>query len=316
MIESITNLEFQNHQQMNFSDNGALDTIMKALFEPYKESVTDVNKVSEALLQRGVIISENEIINDHIAFRTLGIQNLGIASFEKIFLHYGYTKKDYYHFEKKQLNAYWYAPPHPKFPRIFISELRVTDQPLEIQNTIKKYTNTISTDPVDNLDLDNPQEVGAFFHKTLWHLPTIEDYNALAANSEYAAWVIYNRYYLNHYTISVHDLKEGYNTLEEFNVFLNEIGVKLNTSGGTIKTSKDGLLKQSSSVAKMVNATFADGEQLQIAGSYVEFAERLALPDYKNIDPRKLKRSQRRDGFESANADKIFESTYTSQTKS
>ena len=301
---------------MTFSNIGPLDTIMKALFEPYKNSVTDVNKVSEALVEKGVIISQNEIVNDHIAFRTLGVPNLGIASFEKIFLHYGYTKKDYYFFEKKQLNAYWYSPPHPRFPRIFISELRVADQPQEIQDTIKKYTNTITTDPVDELDLNKPEAVGAFFYKSLWDLPSLADYNMLAENSEYAAWVIYNRYYLNHYTISVHELKEGYNTLEEFNMFLTEIGVKLNNSGGIIKTSTDGLLKQSSSVAKMVEATFADGEQLQISGSYVEFAERLALPEYENIAPKQLKRSQRRDGFESANADKIFESTYSSQTKS
>lgn len=301
---------------MNFSDTGALDTIMKALFEPYKKSVTDVNKVSEALVQKGIITSQSEIVNDHIAFRTLGIPNLGIASFEKIFLHYGYKKKDYYFFEKKQLNAYWYSPPHPKFPRIFISELRVADQSQEVQNTIKKYTNAITIDPVDELDLDNPEQVGAFFYKSLWDLPTLADYNALAASSEYAAWVIYNRYYLNHYTISVHELKDGYNTLKEFNAFLSEIDIKLNDSGGIIKTSNDGLLKQSSTVAKMVNATFADGEQLHISGSYVEFAERLALPEFKNIVPKNLKRNQRRDGFESANADKIFESTYSSQTKS
>jgi len=301
---------------MNFLDSAALDIIMKALFDPYKKSVSDVNKVSEALVNKNIISSEDEIVNDHIAFRTLGVPNLGIASFEKIFLHYGYEKKDYYFFEKKKLNAFWYAPPNPKFPRIFISELRVSDLPKDTQDLIKKYTSTITTDPVDALNLDKPEEVGAFFYKSLWKLPTLADYNSLAAISEYAAWVIYNRYYLNHYTISVHELKEGYNTLEQFNSFLTKIGISLNDSGGIIKTSNDGLLKQSSTIAKMVNATFADGEQMQISGSYVEFAERLALPEFANIAPTDLKRHQRRDGFESANADKIFESTYTSQTNS
>jgi hypothetical protein len=52
-------------------------------------------------------------------------------------------------------------------------------------------------------------------------LPTLEDYELLAggrsvftllplagaSESEYAAWTIYNRYYLNHFTIAVITLK-------------------------------------------------------------------------------------------------------------
>jgi len=287
---------------------------MTLLFEPYKGSVADVQKVSNALIENGVIASEDEIVNDHIAFRTLGVPFLGIASLEKIFLHYGYEKRDYYYFNGKKLNAFWYAPPMPEYPRIFISELRVEDLSKETGALIKKYTEKVTSDPVDNLDLNDPGAVGNFFYKSLWELPTIEDYKALAADSEYAAWVIYNRYYLNHYTISVHELKEGYNTLEAFNVFLTKIGIKLNDSGGVIKQSADGLLKQSSSVAKMMEASFKNGKTMEIPGSYVEFAERLPLPQFKNLDNSQLKRAQRRDGFESANADKIFESTYASQT--
>ncbi len=300
---------------MNFNQSTKLDSIMRALFEPYKESVTDVKKVSQALLQRNVISSEDEIINDHIAFRTLGVPHLGIQSFEKIFLHYGYEKKDYYHFKEKKLNAYWYAPPHPKYPRIFISELRVDDLSENAQNIISSYTKNIVQDPVEKMNLDNPTEVGQFFYEPIWSLPSLDDYLALAKESEYAAWVIYNRYYLNHYTISVHNLKEGYNTLETFNEFLKDVGIQLNDSGGIIKVSSDGLLKQSSSVSKMMNATFAEGEKLKISGSYVEFAERLPLPKYRSLPEDEIHNAQRRDGFESANADKIFESTYSSQTE-
>lgn len=299
---------------MNFKDNTKLDIIMDALFTPYKKSVTDVEKIVNALISNQIIASEDEIVNDHIAFRTLGVPNLGIASIEKLFLHYGYEKKDYYNFEEKKLDAFWYAPPSPKYPRIFISELRVNELPDHAKNIIAEYTNSIQRDPVDDINLDNPNKVGSFFYKPLWQLPTVTDYKSLEEVSEYAAWVIYNRYYLNHYTISVHELKPPYNTLEKFNTLLNEIGVELNSSGGVIKTSKDGLLKQSSSVAKMVNATFRDGENLKIAGSYVEFAERLPLNDIPYTKEKSDMPIERRDGFESANADKIFESTYNAQT--
>ena len=297
----------------NNTNSTGLDKIMDALFTPYKQRVPDVNKINNAMLDRGIINSEEAIVNDHIAFRTLGVPNLGIRSFEKIFLHYGYTKKEAYYFEGKKLDAYWYAPPSPKYPRIFISELRVKDLSITAQNCIKKYTD-ITTDPVDAINLDDAAAVGNFFYNPLWQLPNLEDYKTLLAESEYSAWVIYNRYYLNHYTISIHELKEGYNTLEKFNDFLEEIGIVLNTAGGIIKTSADGLLKQSSSVAKLINAEFKNGEKSIIAGSYVEFAERLALPEFSHIKGKELKRNHRRDGFESANADKIFESTYTEQT--
>jgi hypothetical protein len=219
-----------------------------------------------------------------------------------------------YFFAKKKLDAYWYAPPHPKYPRIFISELRVKDLSEVSQQIIKKFTQSISSDPVDALDLDNATQVGEFFHRPLWNLPTAKEYESLASESEYAAWVIYNRYYLNHYTISVHALS-AYNTLEKFNAFLEEIGVVLNTAGGKIKVSPDGLLRQSSSVAKMIEATFVCGTTQEIPGSYVEFAERLPLAEFQYLTTAELKREHRREGFEASNADKIFESTFREQTQ-
>lgn len=298
------------------NDLSPLANVLNALFVPYKTRVPDVAKVNAAMISKGIIEDEGQIINDHIAFRTLGVPNLGIASFEKIFLHLGYKKRDYYFFEGKKLDAYWYAPPSDEFPRIFMSELRVADLSEKAQHIIYEYTKHITSDPVDSLDLNDVEAVGDFFHKALWQLPTIADYQSLAEESEYAAWVIHNRYYLNHYTISVHEFSEEFNTIEKFNKFLEEEGISLNTAGGKIKTSPDGLLKQSSTIAKMVEAEFLGGYKMEIAGSYVEFAERLVLPEYSGLEPDSIQRKHRRDGFESANADKIFESTYSDQTNS
>jgi len=305
----------QKYAIMNFDKENGLSKVLEGLFKPYLERVPDVNKITAAMVSNGLIASQHDIVNDHIAFRTLGVPNLGINSFEKIFLHYGYTKEDYFFFEGKKLDAYWYAPPSPEYPRIFISELRVKDLSKKVQDVILKYTKNITVDPVDTLDLNNAEEVGDFFYKSLWELPSLEDYQTLLAESEYASWVIYNRYYLNHYTISVHELPEAYNTVAKFNTFLESIGIRLNTAGGKIKTSADGLLKQSSTVAEMIDAEFSNNKKSKISGSYVEFAERLPLPEFASIESAKLTRKQRREGFESANADKIFESTFSSQTK-
>lgn len=298
---------------MNFSDNKPLNRILNGLFRPYEQRVPDVKTVTSGLKNLGLISKQEDIVNDHIAFRTLGIPNLGISSFERIFLHHGYTKQDHYFFSKKKLDANWYKPPHDSYPRVFISELKVETLSKQAQQIIHHYTNNIQEDPLNKIDLDNVDEVVTFLHKALWELPTLADYNALLAESEYGAWVLYNRYYLNHYTISVHELPAPYHELASFNKFLKSIGIKLNDAGGEIKISSDRLLCQSSTVAQSIQATFADGQQAEIAGSYVEFAERLPLPQYAKLPKEKLTNSHRREGFETGNADKIFESTFHEQ---
>ena len=168
------------------------------------------------------------------------------------------------------------------------------------------------------MDLDNGEAVGNFLHRPLWRTPTVDDYNSLQKESEYAAWVIYNRYYLNHYTISVHNLPEGYNEIAKFNIFLEANGIKLNDSGGKIKLSADKKLLQSSTVSGMITAEFSDSKgntiSKQISGSYIEFAERKVLDRFAHLPKKEIKREHLRDGFETSNADKIFESTYSSQT--
>lgn len=300
--------------QAGSKGNTVLDTVMKGLMDRYQSRVPDVSAIIAAMIEEKVIGSKEEIENDHIAFRTMGVPHLGIQSLEKIFLHYGYEKKDRYFFPEKKLDAYWYAPPSPNYPRIFVSELLVGQLSETAQRIIRSYTDEVKSDPVDRLDLDKGEAVDHFLHSALWRTPTLTDYKALAAESEYAAWVIYNRYYLNHFTVSVHNLKAGYNTIALFNEFLERKGFRLNNAGGKIKTSADGALSQSSTVAGMVEATFADKEKQEIAGSYVEFAERKILSQYKDLEGDAVGRAHRREGFEANNADKIFESTYSSQT--
>lgn len=291
-----------------------LESVLNGLMTRYRERVPDVSAIIDTMIKENIIQQVTDIENDHIAFRTMGVPHLGIQSLEKIFLHYGYQKMDYYHFPEKKLDAFWYAPPSPQYPRIFISELRVKDLPAEVQQLITSYTNEVTADPVDQLNLDDAAAVDLFLHSGLWRLPTWADYTTLAAQSEYAAWVIYNRYYLNHFTISVHNLRDGYNTIALFNGFLERNGFKLNNAGGKIKTSPDGGLLQSSTVAEMIDAAFAGGEIHAISGSYIEFAERRILPQFAHLPKNQVQRIHRREGFEAGNADKIFESTYSSQT--
>ena len=300
---------------MTTSPTHTLDTVLAGLMRRYSERVPNVQNIIGAMLDAGIIQSADEIENDHIAFRTMGVPNLGLASFEKIFMHYGYEKRDPFDFVEKKLTAYWYSPPAGEnLPRIFASELRVNELSTEAQRIIHKYTDTITSDPVDALDLDDANAVDHFLHQPLWQTPTLADYKTLLAESEYAAWVIYNRYYLNHFTISVHNLRPGYNTIDEFVAFLKSRDFRLNSAGGTIKVSPDGGLRQASTVAQLIDAGFARDEVFRIAGSYVEFAERRVLTQFQDLPANQIGRQHRREGFETGNADKIFESTFTTQT--
>ncbi|MEZ6092649.1 MAG: DUF1338 domain-containing protein [Pirellulaceae bacterium] len=295
-----------------------LNIVLDGLMNRYAARVPDVNRVRECMVRDGLIAKISDIENDHIAFRTMGVPQLGIKSFEKIFLNYGYERRDPFYFEGKKLNAFWYSPPEDKYPRVFISELRIGDLSEEAQRIICSYTDEVKSDPVNSLNLDNGVDVEEFLHTPLWRTPTWSDYQRLAEESEYAAWVIYNRYYLNHFTVSVHNLPKGYNTIDQFNAYLEKNNFKLNDAGGKAKKSPDGLLIQSSTVAEMVDAEFSDGAggsiKKSISGSYVEFAERRVLPEYQNLPEDAIGRMHRRDGFEAGNADKIFESTYSTQT--
>jgi Domain of unknown function (DUF1338) len=292
-----------------------LQIVLDGLMLRYVERVPDVARIMEAMIREGIIERAADIENDHIAFRTLGVPHLGVGSLEKIFLHYGYTRRDYYFFEEKKLNAWWYSPPVAGLPRIFISELRVDDLSPVSQSVIHSYTRKVNADPTGSLDLSDPSVVDHYLHSSSWSVPSLPDYEALAQESEYAAWAIYNRYYLNHFTMSVHNLKKGFNTLEQFNMFLEQNGIRLNDAGGKIKRSPDGLLLQSSTVAEMVRAVFEGGEEKMIPGSYVEFAERKILDPFKSLSDSEINSHHRREGFEASNADKIFESTYLGQVE-
>ena len=76
--------------------------ILDALFSVYAKRVPDVKKITNAMIDKGMVASQSDIVNDHVAFRTLGVPSLGISSFEKIFLAHDYHKKDFYYFKSKK----------------------------------------------------------------------------------------------------------------------------------------------------------------------------------------------------------------------
>ncbi|KAH6558587.1 hypothetical protein KP509_1Z056300 [Ceratopteris richardii] len=234
----------------------------------------------------------------------------------------GYEVRDELRFPTKKLRALWFSPPshqpindfmqQDKFlqgplPRIFISELLVNELSSSAQAVISKYTRGAS-------QLSKYASVASALGTLTWPLPSANDYKILARESEYAAWTLVNGYALNHLTISVHQLRSSINKISELNAFLQDSGIKLNSEGGILKVSLDGGLLQSSTVADSILFKFADGDTMPVPASYIEFAERLVLEKFLHLPSSEVQEWHRRDGFEVGNADKIFESTSSSQT--
>ena len=243
---------------------------------------------------------------DHFAFRTMGLPHLGIPSVARWFEDLGYSKGGAFEFPKKKLRASWYSPPQPDLPRLFVSELKVEEMSPQAQEIIQKY---VGGALIGAEAFGRYGPATGFFGVTPWEPPSVEDYRALSQESEYAAWVLVNAYSLNHCTVAVHRLQGLEGGIYAVNTYLKERGLNLSQEGGETKVSPDGLLLQSSTVADGVPITFRGGETLVVPGSYIEFAERLVLPEYAHLKAEDVEEWHRRDGFEAASADKIFEST-------
>lgn len=274
------------------------------------------NPTAGAILDLVRSCDGNHVCYDHFAFRTFGVDGYGIDSMAKFFLDFGYTPREELRFPAKKLKALWFAPPADQcrngsglggpLPRIFISELLVDEMSPRSQEIIRKYTKTSGSG-------NKYAALASSLGSLTWEKPLCSDYQQLSRESEYAAWTLVNGYAVNHVTISTHWLKSHIRSIKCLNQFIEDQGFKLNSEGGILKVSPDGLLLQSSTVADSTSFTFADGVTESVPCSYIEFAERLLLPQYKNLPDEEIKEFHRRDGFEVGNADKIFESTSKDQ---
>ncbi|XP_024934169.2 2-oxoadipate dioxygenase/decarboxylase, chloroplastic [Ziziphus jujuba] len=308
----------------SISDNGFQDSSFQggeSFFRSVLASMESVylnrNPTAKAVLELVHSVDGDQICYDHFAFRTFGVNGYGIDSMASFFLDFGYTPKEELRFPAKKLKAQWFSPPSTTvsengsraagpFPRIFISELLVDQMSPETQEIIKKYTELSGSG-------NKHAALASALGSLTWGRPSYSEFQQLARESEYAAWTLVNGYAVNHVTISTHRLKSHLRDIKSLNQFIEESGFKLNSEGGNLKVSPDGLLLQSSTVADSTSFKFSNGTTELVPCSYIEFAERLVLPQYKNLPDNEVKEYHRRDGFEVGNADKIFESTFMEQ---
>lgn len=261
-----------------------LDTIFNRLWNDYITQNPSAGKIHSLFLKEG-----ESVVNDHIAFRTLDFNEINIDVLAQPFISNGYVAKGEYVFKDKHLFAkHFESEKNTSAPRIFISQLVLSECSQFIQKTLKEAYEKA------NPAMYSPEEL--IFSGSLFNPLLYEVYSRLREESEYAAWFYVFGFRANHFTVSINSLKK-YNSLLSVNNLLKKNGFVLNSSGGEIKGNMADLLQQSSTIADTVKVNFLEGS-FEVPCCYYEFAQR-----YTDST------GQLYNGFIAKSADKIFEST-------
>ena len=193
-------------------------------------SVTPKAMGIQALLRR----HGEEVINDHVAFRTFDIQGFGLETVTELLAEIGYERFDSYMFPDKHLRAHAYlVPSDHDAPKIFFSELMRAKLDSDSQAIIEEITSPLTGE----LTLKNL--AGAYLFKR----PTLKQYSKLSDTSEYAGWLSTMGYQANHFTVNVNRLRTLDSIHEVIDLMLAN-HFPLNDVGGVIKGTPSDLLVQ------------------------------------------------------------------------
>lgn len=260
--------------------------LINILWEQYASEIPAARKIHDLFEAQG-----EHVVNDHIALRTFDDPRVDIDVLSAPFVKDGYVEKGHYDFPNKKLFAKHFERKNdPSAPKIFISELIIHHFSGYLQDQVNEMITAIP----DHL-LNHPEKL--LSAGVPWGVPNYACYETLLAESQYAAWLYAFGYRANHFTVNVNEL-EQFNTIEKVNGFLKKNGFVLNSENGEIKGTVADHLQQSSTMAEPKPVRFQEGVY-EIPSCYYEFA--LRFPDQTG---------HLYQGFVSASADKIFESTH------
>jgi len=261
-----------------------LNELFDRLWKGYSALNPQALKIHGLLAGRG-----EDLINDHIAFRTLNFPGMTVDDLAKPFVQAGYREGGRYVFVDKHLTAKHWQHPDEDRPKVFISQLETRHLSPGAQSLLQGLANQV---PSSLFASDALCHAGR-----PWGLRKSE-YQALARESEYAGWMAAFGFLANHFTVAAHRLRT-FSSLSDLLLFLKGQGFSMNQAGGEIKGSSAQGLEQASTWAAEAEAVFLDGA-MKVPGCYYEFAWRFPLNGGDLFH-----------GFLEKSADKIFESTHS-----
>lgn len=259
--------------------------IFNRFWKPYSTQNPSAKRIYDLLTELG-----EEVVHDHIALRTFNDPRMNIDQIARIFVQNGYEARGEYHFPaKKVYGRHFEHTTRKDVPKVFISELLLEKFDGFLKETL--------TDMINNVPDQVYQDPDLVYSGSLWGKIPYETYTRLRQESEYAAWTLAYGFRANHFAIFVNNLK-NFNSLQEINTFVKSKGYRMNTSSGNeIYGAPEELLEQSATRSEIISFEFADGVY-EVPSCFYEFTRR--YPDAEG---------NLYQGFNAANADKIFEST-------
>uniref|UniRef100_A0A1J3EEF8 2-oxoadipate dioxygenase/decarboxylase n=1 Tax=Noccaea caerulescens TaxID=107243 RepID=A0A1J3EEF8_NOCCA len=295
------------------SFKGGSETFLRDVLEGILKNYLRKNPMAKTIWELVQSVDDNEKISyDHFFFRTFKVDGYGIDSLANFFLDYGYTVGGRLDFPKKKVHVLWLSPPaidvpgegyglgNGPLPRLVFAELLVDELTPKSQEIIRKYLK-----PQGGKQAVLSSTLGSL----IWDKPTSTDFHHLAKESEFGAWTLVYGYTMNHLAFAVHRLKHRFSDIKCVKEYFEEKGFELNQDGGVIKVSEDALLLQVSSISEKLAVEFADGVTETVPASYIEFVQRLTLPEFKDMPQDEIKECHRREGLEQASAYHVMEST-------
>ena len=134
------------------------------IWQSYIEVTPSAHKVHQLLG------SGNDVINDHVAYRTFNIEKVNIEKLAAPLIALGYKDCGQYTFEAKKLNAKHFEHSDKTMPKVFISELLVEEFSEEVQTIIHQI--------VDQIDEKNIGTEEFLYSGTHWKISQ-EQYHTL-----------------------------------------------------------------------------------------------------------------------------------------
>jgi hypothetical protein len=264
--------------------------LVERLWEQYIDRVPYAKKYVELVTEKG-----GKVVIDHIAFRTFnahcGEQPEGIRAIRHILNFLDYKPASKYNFPKKKLKAVHFEHPDEKLPKIFVSQLEVSELPgwaqQMINETIHNTTYLLSDKSIELLRIleDNgslPIEAAGYlvddianYFRRPWNIPLKDNVLKINDVSQYGAWVLLHGNSVNHFAVLINnqDVKE-WPGLDETCKALADAGIPMKEN---IEGEPGSKLRQSATLAVKEEVNVKGGsvfEKIIWTYAYFELAER------------------------------------------
>jgi hypothetical protein len=235
--------------------------LLDVLWRDYVAAAPQAEEIRSVLTGRGEILC-----NDHVALRTFAVPGIGGDALARPFAALGWQPRARYEFPG-HLRARAWQHDDPTLPRVLISELAIDELSPRVQAVIRAL--------VDQLPEGFGERGDLAWAGRPWCV-AYADYQALLAESAYAAWVAAFGFLVNHFTIDAGALST-FPDLAALGAFLVEHGFALDETGGTIRGSRAERIERAATRPDPVAVEFADAT-VRIPSCHYELVRRYPLP--------------------------------------